>query len=135
MKRRDFFISLLVLGWVAGLSVVLLSCSPGDRLPKNPVAEMAIRAPEGYPNKVAVQKNEDGIDHLVWGHWRKAEADFRRAIAADPNLAAAHFNLALSLNELGNHSEAAEHFRKAKELAPNDPRITENETLKNALAR
>ncbi len=60
-------------------------------------------------------------------------ADFRRAIDADPGLVVAHFNLALSLNELGKHAEATEHFRKAMGLPPEDRRISDNEILRSHL--
>jgi Tfp pilus assembly protein PilF len=115
--------------------LVFASCSleSGPKLEKSPIGEMAITVPEHYGNKTAAGRNQDGIDHLLREHWRKAEADFGRALEADPNLAAAHFNLALSLNQQEKHKEAAEHFKKAVELAPDDPRIRENETLKNYL--
>jgi Flp pilus assembly protein TadD len=94
---------------------------------------MVLEAPEGYVNKAAARKNDDGVDHFVREHWRKAAADFRRALEADPNLAVARFNLALSLDQLGEHAEATEHFRKARELAPDDTRIFGNEILKSYL--
>lgn len=120
---------------VAGL-LVLSSCDLefGPKLERSPIGEMALSAPEGYGNKTAAARNQDGIDHLLREHWKKAAADFRRALEADPSLAAAHFNLALALDQDGNHDEAAAHFKKAVELAPADPRITGNEILKKYLS-
>jgi Tfp pilus assembly protein PilF len=117
--------------------LVLSSCSleAGPKLEKSPIGEMAIGAPEGYGNKTAAARNQDGIDHLLREHWRKAEADFDRALEADPNLAAAHFNLALSLDQQEKHEEAARHFKKTVELTPDDPRIRENEILKKYLTK
>lgn len=100
---------------------------------KSPTADMGLPAPEGYPNRDAAARNADGIDHLVREHWRKAAADFRRALEADPNLAVAHFNLALSLDEIGDHDQATAHFRMALERAPDDPRIAENPCLRASL--
>ncbi|HEY5595486.1 MAG TPA: tetratricopeptide repeat protein [Nitrospiria bacterium] len=116
---------------------LLSSCSleAGPKLEKSPIGEMAIAAEEGYGNKTAAARNQDGIDHLLREHWRKAEADFGRALEADPNLAAAHFNLALSLDQQEKRKEAADHFKKAAELAPDDPRIRGNEILKKYLTK
>ena len=123
---------LLIVG-SAGLIVASCSQEPGEERLKSPIIEMALAATEDYLNKDAAQKNADGIDHLVREHWRKAAADFRRAIAIDPDLAVAHFNLALSLNGFGKPDKAAGHFRKAIDLAPDDPRISENKILKSHL--
>jgi Tfp pilus assembly protein PilF len=125
---------LVVILFTAGV-LVLSSCSleSGPKLEKSPIGEMAIAAPDGHGNKTAAARNQDGIDHLLREHWRKAEADFGRALEADPNLAAAHFNLALSLAQQEKGMEAGTHFKKAVELSPDDPRIRENEILKKYL--
>ncbi|HET6466380.1 MAG TPA: tetratricopeptide repeat protein [Nitrospiria bacterium] len=120
------------------LVIVFLVCSScsnrsAPRLPESPVGRMAIAAPEGYANGSAAARNQDGMDHLLREHWEKAAADFQRALEADPDLAAAHFNLALALDQEGKHGEAAIHFKKAILLAPSDPRISGNEILKKHL--
>jgi Tfp pilus assembly protein PilF len=114
---------------------VFFSCSnrSAPRLPESPAGRMAIAAPDGYANGSAAARNQDGMDHLLREHWEKAAADFGRALEADPDLAPAHFNLALALDQEGKHEEAAEHFRKAIQLAPADPRISGNEVLKKHL--
>ena len=43
---------------------------------------------------------------------------YRSAIAADPSLSPAHFNLAGSLVRLGRHDEAAQHYLRVIELEP-----------------
>jgi len=120
------------------LVIVLLVCTScsgraGPKLPESPVGRMAIAAPDGYVNGSAAARNQDGMDHLLREHWEKAAADFQRALEADPDLAAAHFNLALALDQEGKHEEAAQHFKKSIQLAPSDPRISGNETLKKHL--
>lgn len=99
----------------------------------NPVLALALRAPADYANRAAAGKNDDGVDHFMREHWRKAAADFERALAEDPNFAVAHFNLGLSLDQLGQHAAAAEHFRAAAALAPDDARIAGSETLQRHL--
>ncbi|HEY4484801.1 MAG TPA: tetratricopeptide repeat protein [Nitrospiria bacterium] len=111
------------------------ACEPtgGPRLVESPVGGMALEAPEGYRNKAAAGWNGDGIEHLRREHWKKAEADFGRALEADPNLAAAHFNIALALDQQERHAEAAGHFKAALELAPQDPRLSESAVLRKHL--
>ena len=128
MKNRPIYLSLIVIGCVAG---IFASCyqQPGKGPQKSPAVGMALKAPEEASNKDAAMKNDEGVSHLVQEHWETSNGHFREALQADPNLAVAHFNLGLSLDELGQHTKATDHFRKAKELAPDDPRITENEIL------
>ena len=122
-------IGLLFIGPVFYLmvGVACLGNAESD-LSQSPVAEAALSVIESRSDRAAV-KNRDGIDHLIWGHWRKAAADFHRAIEADPDLPEPHFNLALTLVQLGNDSEAKDHFRTAREIAPDDKRIAGSEIL------
>jgi Flp pilus assembly protein TadD len=119
----------------AAVSAALFSCTSysDNGYGRSPTAKMALQAPQGYPNPNAAARNKDGIDHLGWEHWRKAAADFKRAIEVDPEMAAAHFNLALALDRLGRHDDARAEFRAALDLAPDDPLIAENEVLKKHL--
>ena len=50
-----------------------------------------------------------------------AIAQFRSAIASEPNYAAAHYQLAMALSQQGYKDEAKLEFQKAAEL---DPRLT-----------
>jgi tetratricopeptide (TPR) repeat protein len=114
---------------------MVLSCyqQPGKGPQKAPAVEMALKAPKDAPIKDAARKNDEGVSHLVQEHWDISNKFFHEAIQADPNLAVAHFNLGLSLDALGQHPEATEHFRKANELAPDEPGIADNEILKKHL--
>ncbi len=123
-----------------GLGIILLfglsACSGGSSgggPQKSPAVRMALNSPRDFPNKDASLKNDDGVGHLVQEHWDTSTQFFRDAIAMSPKLAEAHFNLALALDQMGSHEEAAEHFRTAKELAPTNPKIAENEILKKHL--
>ena len=132
MNTKRIYLSLVILGCVSGM---LLSCyqQPGKGPQKSPAVGMALKAPADAANQEAAMKNDEGVSHLVQEHWETSNEFFYGALQADPNLAVAHFNLGLSLDELGQHAEATDHFRKAKELVPDDPRITENEILKGHL--
>lgn len=90
-------------------------------------AETAVMAPSGSPARM---ENDEGVSHYKQGHYDVAEVHFRKATEADPSLAVAHFNLALALDKLNKHGEATQHFKKALELAPDDPQIAQSKILK-----
>jgi len=62
------------------------------------------------------------------GKYPEAEGCLVRSVAEDASVAAAHFQLALAEDHLGQYAEAIEHYEKVLQLTPNDP-----DTL-NALA-
>ena len=77
--------------------------------------------------------NEEGIKHAGKGHWDIAEGHFREAVAADKNLAEAHYNLALALHNQKKHGDAMSHFKHALDLAPKNPKIAGSSLLQNHL--
>ena len=91
-----------------------------------------LNAPDSSPGQ---PDNALGIDHFIQNHWDVAEGYFSKAIEADPNLAEAHYNLAVSLDKMGNHGAATTSFRKAAELAPDNSAITESAILKQHVGK
>ena len=89
--------------------------------------EGALMAPEGT---AGAADNAEGVNHFQQGHFDVAQEHFNKALAANANLVEGHYNLALALDKLGNHGEATNHFKKALELAPEDPRIKDSGILK-----
>ncbi len=98
-------------------------------IPSYPYASPAECIP---PAKVAIAKALE-IDpdlpeaHTVAGmiasayewDWAKAEADFKRSLELNPNLAITHYRYAwVYLSPLGRHDEAVAEMRKATELEP-----------------
>ena len=88
---------------------------------------VALALPE---DAVGAGDNNEGVSQYEQGHWDVAQQHFEKAIAANANLAEAHYNLALSLDKLGNHGEATNHFTTALELAPDNPSIKDSGILK-----
>jgi Flp pilus assembly protein TadD len=125
------FISLTIGVALAGLLIVGCdSGKSGDEAKKEggvAGAETALMAPAASSGRM---DNDEGVGHYQQGHWDVAEGHFRKAVKADANLAEAHFNLALSLDKMGKHEEATASFKKAAELAPNNPKIKESVVLK-----
>lgn len=73
--------------------------------------------------------NKEGVGHFKEGHWDVSEKHFRKAVEANPDLAEAHYNLALTLDKLGKHGDATNSFRKALDLAPDNPKIKDSKIL------
>jgi|TARA_B100000315_G_scaffold10354_1_gene9978 Flp pilus assembly protein TadD len=93
-------------------------------------AEKALAAPSG---SAGAAKNAEGISHYDQGHWDVAAKYFMEAVKADPKMAEAHYNLALSLHNQNNHKDASQHFGHALKLAPNKPTIANSGILKGHL--
>lgn len=127
MKRKTLFNFALIL--VGSLTVLsLASCTGGGG-----GSRAQIPALTSSGSGPAVAENNEGVDHLVQGHYDVAVKHFKKALASNPNFAEAHFNLAVSLDGQGKHGEATESFKKAKELGGDNPKIAENAMLKKHL--
>ncbi len=81
----------------------------------------------------AASKNNEGVDHLVQGHYDVSLKYFQEALSAKPNFAEAHFNMAIALDGMGKHAEATDAFKKAKEFGGDNQKIVENTVLKKHL--
>lgn len=81
-------------------------------------------------NATAARHNSEGVAQYNMGNWAVARYHFGSAIAADPNLAESHFNLALALDKLELHAEATTHFKQAAGLAPGNSAITQSPAYK-----
>jgi len=94
----------------------------------------SLMSPSEMDNQEASNKNNEGVDHLVQGHYDVSKPLFEQAIAAKSSFAEAHFNLAVTLDGMGKHGEATESFKKAIEFGKDNPKISENALLKKHLA-
>lgn len=78
----------------------------------------------------AESHNKEGIEHYNKAHWDVAMKHFQSAAEADPKSAEAHYNLALTLDKMGDHKAATEHFKTAQELGKDNPDIQNSGILK-----
>ena len=81
----------------------------------------------------AEQHISEGIEHYDKGHWDAAKKHFTEAAKADPQSAEAHYDVALVLDKMGDHSGATEHFKKAYELGKSNADIQNSDILKKHL--
>ncbi|HEX5933301.1 MAG TPA: tetratricopeptide repeat protein [Pseudorhizobium sp.] len=100
------------------LSVVLLAVGIPAGCATNQKPEVqTLRAPAGTPAAVT-QKMERGNEMFAAQDWKGAKEIYAAAIAVDASLAEAHYNLGLTLDQLGEKAEARKHFVQAANLAP-----------------
>jgi tetratricopeptide (TPR) repeat protein len=122
---------LLSVGFVLGLLVLGGGCDYGKSGGGTATADSALTSPASSAGRM---DNDEGVGHYKQGHWDVSEGHFRKAIKADPNLAEAHYNLALTLDKMGKHEEATTEFKKAAELAPTNPAIKDSAILKKHIS-
>ena len=98
-----------------GLVLVVAGCAGPEK--KEAKAVLTLKAPSGTP-AAAVTAVEEGNKLFAQGQWEQAKARYEAAIKVQPELAEAHYDLALTLERLGNKKEATAHYKEAANLAP-----------------
>lgn len=148
MKRQVLALGLVVLivGFISGCDSGKVSEQSKSEHPAQSEAEKTAESSANHPMETAVPStdpvallapedaagagdNKEGVDHYQQSHWDVAQEHFQKAVAANANLAEAHYNLALTLDKLGNHGEATNHFKMALDLAPDNPSIKDSGIL------
>ncbi|MGH7230901.1 MAG: tetratricopeptide repeat protein [Nitrospiraceae bacterium] len=126
MKQRSFIVALALF-----MLTTLIACDSGST---DGGAKRAGTGPDAPlvtpPSSAARMDNDEGVGHYQQGHWDVAAEHFRKAVKADPNSPAAHYNLGLTQDKMGKHDEATGSFKKAIELAPDDPMIKDSDIVK-----
>jgi Tfp pilus assembly protein PilF len=119
------------LGFVLFAISVFIGCDSSQTGGGPKKAGTAPDAPLFAPASSAVRtENDEGVGHYQQGHWDVAMEHFQKALKADPNSAVVHYNVALTLDKMGKHDDATASFKKALELASNEPAIKDSEILK-----
>jgi len=113
--------------------ILMVSCSRGGG--GGATAQIpSLMSPSEMSNQEAASKNNEGVDHLVQGHYDVSKPLFEQAIEAKSNFAEAHFNLGVTFDGMGKHQEATESFKKAMEFGKENPKISGDALLKKHLA-
>lgn len=105
----------------AMLLVTILGPSPQD-----PAATPSTQASAAAPSASASDDIHAGLEAFRRRRFTQARSAFERAVAADPQSAAAHYYLGYTIYKIAEpkrhdspgKKEAAEHFAKAYELDP-----------------
>ena len=132
MQKIIFFLVLVVFVFCMGCSGEKDASKVPD--PKESEDVMA-SLPEG-PLNLPVESdpeanthNEEGISHYKEGHFDIALKHFREAGKIQSEIGEIHFNEALALDKLGDHGDAAKHFKVAEENANGNTLILESKIL------
>ena len=132
MQKIIFFLVLVVFIFVMGCSAEKdVSKVPDPKESKDVMASL----PEGPLNLPAESDpeanthNEEGISHYKEGHFDIALKHFREAGKIQSEIGEIHFNEALALDKLGDHGDAAKHFKVAEENANGNTLILESKIL------
>ena len=104
------------------LGLILVSLLAGCAMPNTQQKERTLSPPQNA-DPIASQAILEGNKFFAEHQWTAAKRKFMSAIQAQPTLAEAHYNLALTLEEQGNFSESRPHYKKAADLAPGHPVI------------
>ncbi len=130
MKNIILFLILVVFG---------MGCSgdkdtsevPGSKEGKGVMASLP-EGPLSLPaesDSEANTHNDEGILHYKEGHFDIALKHFRKAGEIQSEIGEIHFNEALALDKLGDHGDAAKHFKVAQENANGNTLILESKIL------
>lgn len=74
-----------------------------------------------------------GVGHFHQRNWKSAEKEFQSALKKNPNSAVAHYNLGLTLRQMGQQDQASHHFRKASRFGKSNPFIQNSPEVKQSL--
>ena len=88
--------------------------------------ETYLNVSETRPTSLAEEQLLYGQDAERGGRPDQAVVNYREALRLDPNLVAAHNNLANLLDDQGRPAEALEHYQAAVRLQPDAPLVHEN---------
>jgi Tfp pilus assembly protein PilF len=92
-------------------------------------AERTLQPPAGTPAAVVATMDE-GNRLFAARQWGLAKVQYESAIKAQPSLAEAHYNLAATLEMLGDDLAARHHYIEAANLAPGNRVIWDSPPLR-----
>jgi tetratricopeptide (TPR) repeat protein len=90
-------------------------------------------APQGASGSKAEGHLTEGIEHFEKEHWDVAKKHFTEGAKADPPSAEVHYDVALVLDKMGDHTGATEHFKKGLRARKEQSDIQNSGLLKKHL--
>ncbi len=105
------------MGCLLGSLVFITACSSTQTM-----RVTALNAPSGS-NPEALSAVNAGNQAFASGQWAIAKEQYEKAIHVQQTLAEAHYNLALTLDRLGQPKQAEAHYTEAANFAPGHPVI------------
>ncbi len=113
LSRRDGSLCLSVkMGCLIGSLVFIAACSSTEK-----ARIITLNAPGGSKPEAA-SAVKAGNQAFAAGQWAAAKQHYEKAIGVQKTLAEAHYNLALTLDRLGQRKQAEPHYTEAANYAP-----------------
>ncbi|MEC4672929.1 MAG: tetratricopeptide repeat protein [Nitrospirota bacterium] len=109
-----------------GIGVVLLVSSTMSSLAWGQVL-MPLSGTQG------AESINGGVNHYHQRNWNSAVSQFQQALKKNPNSAVAHYNLGLTLRQMGQQDKAVQHFRKASQFGRSNLFIRNSSEVKKSL--
>lgn len=109
---------------IGGVIMATVACSGLTQKPPP-----TLQAPVGS-NPSAARAVQEGNRLFAMEQWGAAQNHYAQAIQTQPDLAEAHYNLALTLEKLGNTQQAHDHYIQAANLAPGHKVIWDSPVLR-----
>lgn len=104
--------------WVSLLGWCLLLWGVAGCATDNKPVPLVVLEPPPNAKEQARTLLLEGNQRFGEGRWEAARREFQAAIDEQADLAEAHYNLALSLERLGDAASAKKHYIEAANLAP-----------------
>lgn len=104
-----------IVNWIMLLILTGMAAACAASRPAPPSQVLA--APATTAEKAAPYMAE-GTRYFLAREWSRASQAFQQAVTAQPELAEAQYNLAVSLDHEGKTAEAKKHYFQAASLAP-----------------
>jgi Flp pilus assembly protein TadD len=101
-------------GWIFAATVAL-----------GPAAAAHAQAVLDHPHQLL----GEGVGRVVAGNYRDAIPKLQAAIAEDPTMRDAHYNLAVAYRELGDNDQAITEFRSALAITGERDEVTKSQIL------
>lgn len=121
--RLDRVLALLLAGLVTACAA------------SRPAIPAHILATPATTSEKAAPYMAEGERYVLAGDWSRAAHSFQQAVAAQPELAEAHYNLAVSLDHDGETAEAKKHYIQAANLAPGNKIMWDAPPFREAVKR
>jgi hypothetical protein len=115
--------------WIGMVGICLAMVQATGCASPKPAPQLVLDPPPNAVEEARVLLVE-GNQLFTEGRWEPARRQFQGAIERQSDLAEAHYNLALSLERLGDRANAKKHYIEAANLAPGHKVIWDSPPLR-----
>lgn len=115
------------------IMIVMIGALSTACVATRPALPEAILPAPGSTTSQAAPLMAEGTHHFIAGDWPRAVQAFQQATETQPELAEAHYNLAVALDHQGQSAKAKQHYILAANLAPGNKIMWDAPPFRNAV--